>query len=60
MVSRCCHLCYVVGIEKEELALKVLPYLDPNNKFVDDEPCVHLSGNLTIESFADIRSRQIV
>lgn len=27
-----------MGIEKSELVLKVLPYLDPHNQFFDDEP----------------------
>lgn len=28
----------IIGIEKSELVLKVLPYLDPHNQFFDDEP----------------------
>lgn len=36
------------GIEKEELALKVLPYLDPRNIFVDDEP-YPLASNCMIQ-----------
>ncbi|KAJ8609649.1 hypothetical protein CTAYLR_006299 [Chrysophaeum taylorii] len=28
----------IVGIEKDELVLRVLPYLDPNNLYIDDEP----------------------
>lgn len=41
-------LLFSGGIEKEELALKVLPYLDPSNIFVDDEP-YPLASNCMIQ-----------